>query len=267
MITGSVGTGARNERDDVRTVQALLNLSLDRLPGIEPLKVDGLIGSKTITAIEVMQREVVGMTRPDGVAHPDGGTLRRLMERIVPGFTDANLQLAMPNALAANVARYRPPLQAGMAAHGIDTPLRQAHFLAQLAHESAEFTYTEELASGAAYEGRADLGNSEPGDGVRFKGRGLIQLTGRANYRDFGAAIGEDLLSGDNPRRVAADPRLAVEAACWFWRDKGLNALADRDDVRKVTKRINGGYNGLEHRMACLLRSRAVLGVEAHTDL
>lgn len=131
----------------------------------------------------------------------------------------------------------------------LDTELRFAHFMAQLMHESGSFRYMEELASGAAYEGREDLGNSQPGDGVRYKGRGPIQLTGRANYRHFGNALGFDL---ERHPQLAAIPSIGLLAACEFWSQKGLNAFADKDDLLTITKRINGGTNGLADRRAKL---------------
>ncbi|MCC6720131.1 MAG: glycoside hydrolase [Acetobacteraceae bacterium] len=163
----------------------------------------------------------------------------------------------MPAASPARIDRYLAPLLAGMAARHIDTPLRRAHFIAQLAHESGAFRFAEELADGRAYEGRADLGNSQPGDGPRFKGRGLIQLTGRANYAAYGAAIGRDLLADPTP--LASDPALAVDVACWFWETRGLNAMADADDVTRITRRINGGLNGLADRQANLGRAKFFL--------
>lgn len=141
-------------------------------------------------------------------------------------------------------------------AHDISTPLRLAHFLAQVAHESAGFVYMEEIASGQAYEGRADLGNVNTGDGKRYKGRGPIQLTGRANYRHYGQTIGIDLES--NPE-IAAIPSLGMLTACLYWKEKGLNALADADDVLTITKRINGGTNGLTDRKARLVQTKALL--------
>ncbi len=123
--------------------------------------------------------------------------------------------------------------------YNINTYIRIAHFLSQLAHESGSFRYSEEIASGAAYEGRTDLGNINPGDGVKFKGRGLIQLTGRANYTNYGDYIKVDLTN--NPTIVATDPNLATDVAGWFWMRKKLNDHADRDDVEKITRRINGG--------------------------
>ncbi len=144
-----------------------------------------------------------------------------------------------------------------LAEFDLTTPLRQAHFLAQLCHESGSFNYLEELASGEDYEGRDDLGNVEEGDGVRFKGRGLIQITGRTNYGDCGDALGADLIA--NPERLSA-PDLACRSAGWFWNTRNLSAFADRDDFDTITYRINGGDNGYEDRLYYLDIARRVLG-------
>ena len=127
----------------------------------------------------------------------------------------------------------------------LENSLRFIHFLAQLAHESGNFRYMEEIASGAAYEGRKDLGNVNKGDGVRYKGRGPIQLTGRANYRRYGQQLGIDF---ENNPEIVALPSVGLLVACKFWSDNGLNELADKDDVLSITKRINGGTNGLQDR-------------------
>ena len=140
----------------------------------------------------------------------------------------------------------------------LDNPLRLAHFMAQLAHESGGFRYMEEIASGAAYEGRADLGNTQKGDGTRYKGRGPLQLTGRANYRKFGRALGIDL---ENNPIVAAMPSIGLLIACKYWQDHNLNALADTDDIKSITKRINGGYNGLTDRINYLSVLKVWLGI------
>ena len=161
-------------------------------------------------------------------------------------MTLQDLKRMMPNA-ASRLALYGPALLAAMEEAQINTPLRAAHFLAQVGHESGDLRYTEEIASGAAYEGRKDLGNVEPGDGMHFKGRGFIQLTGRANYKAYGDAIGRDLLS--DPGAVATEQALCVGVAIWFWTRRKLNALADADDVTTITKRINGGLNGIKDRM------------------
>lgn len=142
-------------------------------------------------------------------------------------------------------------------AYGLmDSPRRLAHFLAQLIHESGSFRYMEEIASGQAYEGRADLGNVQPGDGKLFKGRGPIQITGRANYRRFGRRIGVDI---ERHPALAAFPSIGLHLACEYWKDRGLNALADVDDLEAITRRINGGTNGLADRRAQLAKVKGWL--------
>lgn len=139
---------------------------------------------------------------------------------------------------------------------GIDSPQRWAHYLAQIAHESLELRYSEEIASGKAYEGRKDLGNIYKGDGVRFKGRGLIQLTGRTNYTAYKDFCGFDVV---RQPELLAKPVGAVRSSMWFWKSNGLNALADRDEFTAITKRINGGTNGIEDRRKYLARAKRVL--------
>jgi len=168
------------------------------------------------------------------------------------GVTAAQLRQIMPNLSQAKAEQYLPHINRAMAEAGINTPKRQAAFLAQLGHESGGLRYMEEIASGAAYEGRRDLGNTQPGDGTRFKGRGPIQLTGRANYRAAGRALGIDL--ENNPRR-AAEPDVGFRTAAWFWNSRNLNNLADQGDFRGITRRVNGGYNGLADREAYYRRA------------
>ena len=139
----------------------------------------------------------------------------------------------------------------------LNTPLRMAHFLAQAAHETDGFHTLQEYASGRAYEGRKDLGNTEPGDGVRYKGRGIFQLTGRANYRNFGDYLKLDL---ENNPMLASDPDVSVRIALAYWDWHKLNDFADMDDVKRITRRINGGYNGLESRIIYLQRAKKALG-------
>lgn len=153
-------------------------------------------------------------------------------------------------------AAFLDPLNAAMAEFGINTPARQATFLAQLAHESGQLVYVRELASGAAYEGRSDLGNTQPGDGVRFRGRGLLQITGRANYAACGKALGLDLLA--QPALLEQTVN-ACRSAGWFWQSRGLNALADAGDQVAVTRRVNGGTNGLAERLAYFKTAQRVL--------
>lgn len=144
-----------------------------------------------------------------------------------------------------------------MPTYGLTTPLRQAHFLAQAAHESDGFKTLVEYASGDAYEGRKDLGNTVKGDGRRFKGRGIFQLTGRSNYKAFGKRLGVDLVS--HPE-AAAEPYNAVRIALEYWKSRKLNALADKNDIQAITLRINGGYNGLAARKRYFSAFQKALG-------
>lgn len=120
----------------------------------------------------------------------------------------------------------------------LDNGLRLAHFMGQCAHESGGFVYMEEIASGAAYEGRADLGNTQPGDGKRYKGRGPIQLTGRANYRSYGRKIGIDL---EQHPEIVGYPSFGLLVACMYWDRNGLNAYADADRGTAIGNGINRG--------------------------
>lgn len=153
----------------------------------------------------------------------------------------------LPEARCAEIAS---GLQTAATGAGITTPARTAAFVAQLAHESAGFRYLEELwgptPAQSRYEGRADLGNGRPGDGYRYRGRGWIQLTGRHNYRKFGSLLGLDL---EGQPDLAARPDVAARLAAAYWTDRGLNAYADAGDFREITRRINGGFNGLADRM------------------
>jgi len=168
----------------------------------------------------------------------------------------------MPNAGAARVARFLEPLQVAMGDADITTPLRAAMFLAQIAHESAEMRHTEEIASGAAYEYRKDLGNTRPGDGRLYKGRGLLQVTGRWNYAVCSRWMsGDENLFLDNPTLLATDALFAAKSAAWVWRFKALNPASDRADVVTVSRRINGGTNGLPDRIRYYDRARVVLNV------
>jgi putative chitinase len=173
--------------------------------------------------------------------------LRQVAPRVVG--PQAERQGAITDALGG-------VLVSTLAKFAINNPLRVAHFLAQTCYESDGFCTTVEYASGQAYEGRADLGNVRFGDGTRYKGRGLIQLTGRANYQRYGELLELDL---SNDPELAADPANSLLIACQFWKDKGLNAYADRDDIETITRLINGGLNGLSIRRTYLAQAKAVI--------
>jgi len=159
--------------------------------------------------------------------------------------TAGQLKMIMPGARDEDVAAFLVPLNRAMAEYGINTAERKAAFIGQIAVESGQLRYRHELASGEAYEGRAGLGNTSPGDGPRYKGRGLIQLTGRANYKRLGKALG--LALEDDPD-LAALPENSANIAAYYFSSRGLNALADAGNFREITRRVNGGFNGLEAR-------------------
>lgn len=176
-------------------------------------------------------------------------------------ITLAQLCKICPLAKSSRLAPFIDPLNTTFDEFEINTPVREAAFLAQIAHESGSFRYVKELASGQDYdvgEKAKRLGNTpeDDDDGERYKGRGLIQVTGTTNYRACGTALGLDLLG--NPG-LLEEPIHAARSAGWFWQSRGLNEIADRGDFRLLTKRINGGYNGLDDRVEYWERAKKVL--------
>lgn len=138
---------------------------------------------------------------------------------------------------------------------GIDNSRVAAMFIAQTCHESGAYRWPEELASGAEYEGRRDLGNTRPGDGRRFKGRGYIQVTGRVNYAAVGRALGHDFISHPGDLK---SPKFAALSAAWWFKAHGLIWLSQHGSVAAVTRVINGGFNGLSSREAYFRRANHV---------
>ena len=184
-------------------------------------------------------------------------------------LTDDHLHAIMPALPVARRSELLPVLLAAAAEFAITTPARLAAFLAQLAHESGQFRFMEELWGPTAAQRRYEpactlatrLGNTDAGDGKRFKGRGPIQITGRANYRRYGDLLGIDLLA-DAARAASPDP--AFRIAALFWAKNGLNELADRATstaFQQITRRINGGLNGIADREAFYHLACTVLGV------
>ena len=168
--------------------------------------------------------------------------------------------------LRAMAPKAKPDIVAGLTRdfdrlareNGVTTRLRLCHFLAQAAHESDGFRTLEEYGGPAyflRYEGRADLGNTQAGDGLRYHGRGIFQLTGRANYRRFGQIIGDDL---ENDPQRAKEPAISLSVAFAYWRERRIDSAADADDVAAVTKLINGGRNGLAERARYLDKAKAI---------
>jgi putative chitinase len=172
--------------------------------------------------------------------------------------------------LARQVDVFAPFLTEGMAQYEINTPNRIRAYLSQILHESGQFKYTREIwgptPDQLGYEGREDLGNTEPGDGRKFKGRGLIQITGRVNYQEISDAMGIDFVA--HPEMLEW-PEYAAKSAAWWWKKHGLNELADTLTgvnsrieglvFQKITRRINGGLNGYADRWSFYLKTIAVI--------
>jgi predicted chitinase len=175
-------------------------------------------------------------------------------------LTPEQLIEIMPNCPRASVADYARMLADAMVEGEITTVTRAAAFLGQLAHESGDLRWMIEQADGSAYEGRHDLGNVQSGDGPRYKGRGPLQLTGRANYRRVGAALGLPL---EAQPEMAAQPNVGFRVAVNYWTDHMLNHAADRLDYVGVTRAINGGLNGHSLRSEKIVLALGVLGRNA----
>ena len=173
----------------------------------------------------------------------------------------------MPQATQKNIDLFIDPLNTAMEEFQINTPLRIAAFLAQIAHESGSLKYTEEIASGANYEYRENLGNLKSQaltiahahgatTGRWFKGHGLIQVTGYYNHLKCGIALKIDCL---NKPYLLTQPEGATRSAAWFWASHNLNELADECKFNKCTKIINGGFNGKPERDAFYAKAKEVL--------
>ena len=174
-------------------------------------------------------------------------------------ITQKQLLQILPNA-GPVAGVFVPVLNAAMGHYQIVGAKRVAAFIAQIGHESGQLKYVKEIwgptKAQAKYEGRADLGNTVKGDGSKYRGRGLIQITGRANYAECGEALGLDLI---NHPELLEKPQHACMSAAWFWASRGLNTLADAGSFSKITSRINGGQNGAVDRQALYTRALKVL--------
>jgi putative chitinase len=208
-------------------------------------------------------------------------------------ITREQLAESLYKATPANIDAYLGPINASCAKFNINTPKRIAAFLAQIAHETGCLKYTEEnlnytrerleqifpkyFPNGLAelyagipakigarvYGGRMGNGDESTGDGYTYRGRGLFQLTGKANYKACGAYIGVDLL---NYPALLCRPDVAIESAAWFWNENNLSKPADAEDFKTITKKINGGYNGYADRVKYWLKSRKAMGLPDFTD-
>ena len=173
-------------------------------------------------------------------------------------ISSTQLAVALPHATADRIALFIQPINDTFDHFSITTPLRQAVFLAQIAIESGSLRYVREIADGSAYEARADLGNTEPGDGRLFPGRGLGQITGRRNYTVCGIALGIDLVAKPE---LLEQPEYAALSAGWYWSTHGLSVIADARKFGTACKVWNGGYNGLDERIEHFIYARKALGI------
>ena len=223
-----------------------IQIALSRL-GYRPGALDGVIGPRTRAALASAGSEHRKIRRVSmAAAAPVLAELVSAERETVPVLTLDRMRAAFPR-----FAERAPTPSTWI--EGLNACLwycaanehRAAFLIGQLAHESAAFATLTEYASGAAYEGRADLGNIQPGDGRRYKGRGPIQITGRANYRRVGAVLG---IPAEQHPEILAAPLPGFLAAGLYWLDHGLNALADESNLTAITKAINGGLNGLASR-------------------
>ena len=164
----------------------------------------------------------------------------------------------VPTANKELVSHLVPHFNTYFPQYDINTVNRISFFIGQCAEESASFRTLTEYASGAEYEGRKDLGNTHEGDGKRYKGRGIIQITGRFNYRKYGQILGLDL---ENNPELAKDPEVCVRVACEYWKSHSINKNADANDIVGATKKINGGTNGLSQRTAYIKKAQKIIKV------
>lgn len=168
----------------------------------------------------------------------------------------SDLKYIAPNITAEKLNVFLPLLNQYMHEYNICGQLRESAFIATIMHETGSLRWLEEIASGDAYEDRKDLGNVIAGDGRKYKGRGLIMITGRSNYERASKALGVDLIGTPE---LASQPEQATMIACWWWYQRGLNEVADTGDFRRVTRLVNGGYTGMTDRQKFYDRALEVL--------
>ncbi len=246
--------GAVAEADQEGPAIVWMQAALTRL-GL-PVGQTGILGPTTRQVLMEFQR--LNQVQVNGRMGPT--TLARLRAAVEASISLEEFRQMAPGVPDQTLRNYLPHLNASMLRADIRTDARKAAYLAQLGHESDGFNTLEEYASGADYEWREDLGNVHAGDGRRFKGRGPIQVTGRANYKTYGKKLGVDLIA--NPEK-AATAEVGFQIAAEYWKANGLNADADKGDFDTITRVINGGTRGREDRNRRHRQATAVLAKNA----
>jgi putative chitinase len=237
--------------DNLRELQT----ELARLGYYPSTEIDGIYGKKTKEAWKAFKHDRF-LNEPSLIGQSSVKTLLEAVPLVLVSLEKFNQ--CFKRSTKKDRDNYFIPINQALREFQINTSRRIACFFAQIAHESGNLRYSEEIASGEAYEGRKDLGNIRPGDGKRFKGRGLIQLTGRANYYSYGKALNLNLI--EYPE-LAKSAYVSARIAGLYWQSNGLNELADKMDFTKITRRINGGTNGLKDRLSHLAHMKSVLGI------
>lgn len=237
-MTLSTNTAARSANVRAASMEPCREQPLVKTPVFlqPPPSMTDILMRKPIARNDVqqeLQTRAANAQSPDATKKTTRPVTADELQKISPGLPRAQAELMAPKVSAA------------MEQAGITDKRERAAFLAQTAHETDGFRTMEEYASGKDYEGRKNLGNTQKGDGERFKGRGLVQLTGRDNYEKAGAAIGVDLA---NQPELAAQSPYAEQIAAWYWKQNGIGELAREGKFEKVTRGINGGTNGKESR-------------------
>lgn len=266
---------------EASTVYKFLQTGLARA-GLYTVAIDGKWGTSSQAAFDELS-----LIYSQAIKKSNGETMLPLQPATVvpPHVNEDQLKAMLPQAVWSKIADLIDPLNKCMTLFDITTGLRKSHFMAQILHETAFFKYSEEIASGSAYEGRADLGNTKPGDGKLFKGRGWLQLTGRANYLKCETFLRQHLndpsiditSSATAAAQVANNPLYSALATGYFWGfiKPKLNATADKDDIYWVSVYVNGWAkqakpyykdkdmepNGMADRVAMLAIAKKAFGL------
>jgi len=258
VIATALGTGTSVAHADTATPTPTRNQELGNT--LRALNLEDITAAGWSIVEELAETGSAEAT-PDAPAEGEVTELADVAEQLPPpppplAVTADELKRIVPGVPDDRIAQIIGPLNDAMQRSGIDNPVRQAAFIAQLAVESDSFRTFEEYASGRAYEGRRDLGNTQPGDGERYKGRGAIQITGRHNYEKVSEHLGVDFVA--HPELLAA-PENAFTTAAWYWTSRNLNEVADTAGIVRVSELVNGGHHALSRRIDEFKRGLDVL--------